>query len=346
MDASPKYFSGMAESTREVRPILISIYAHIAERAPSVADELNMYRIPRCIGARHLLRPHLVRLVYETLGGTTWKKIVPFMAIAEMLNLSTYHVNSALDRKLTSTSEDASSRQMIAGMLVYDAIAEVIRSADLDPSAETEVFRALHKASFFIYQGQSLDIADLRISNSIYFSDRALFDQVYLQRCKYLGASLIDFCMTLGMLAFGIEKIPISAQAALHSIAECFGTGGQILNDLGDLSKRPKPYSSRMQDLRNGRLTLPIMLVLETAPPLQRKLFINKFSDDQAILFLKLFLDRRSEIIDTLTRDLWKYYDKCCIESESLNMLGYNSSPIGAVTKLLVLSKYLNKYNF
>ena len=87
--------------------------------------------------------------------------------------------------------------------------------------------------------------------------------KAYDKRCSNLSGVFHANCLYAGSVISG------SGLRSLYDIGMLFGTGLQAANDLGDLALpteevgvMEKPYNDQFSDLKQGKLTLPVYLLL------------------------------------------------------------------------------------
>ena len=130
--------------------------------------------------------------------------------------------------------------------------------AELTASGSAAAVRALADAALALSQGE-LD------------QQRAAFDlhlteQAYLARCRRKTASLFSVACRLGSLAGGGGA---AAAARLAAFGENVGLAFPICDDILDLTGAPSETGKRRgADLRDGTVTLPVILALQLEPGL------------------------------------------------------------------------------
>ena len=219
-------------------------------------------------GNKPLLRPYLARLCYEAAGGTDWVARAPVFATTELLNISTYQINLCFDEKIGDGGTTPTA-QFIASMLTFSAAIETSAATDvLGPSERSTAAQLLASTNAAVYLGQFLDTSVLTLSafEPTYRNDPSGFLEIYLQRCKLIGASTFEVC-AVGALA--APSAPGGLSAALTTFLFGLGIAGQVLNDLADLIPTDaRSYTKAYADARMGRLTWPIyILASETGLP-------------------------------------------------------------------------------
>ena len=122
---------------------------------------------------------------------------------------------------------------------------------------------------------QHLAAAALELSRGEMDQDRAAFDfglaeDAYLARCRRKTASLFAVACRLGGLVGGAGE---AAQERLAAFGENVGLAFQIFDDILDLTGSPSATGKRVgADLRDGTVTLPMILAIAEEPALRAAL--------------------------------------------------------------------------
>ncbi len=84
-----KYFEKMKETSKVVNPIMIEALAYLKEENKELYDFIiNIPAFKKRITKEEKIRPFLLRLAYELVGGKNWKrKISPICASVEYFYL-------------------------------------------------------------------------------------------------------------------------------------------------------------------------------------------------------------------------------------------------------------------
>lgn len=130
--------------------------------------------------------------------------------------------------------------------------------AELTSTGSAATVRALADAALALSQGemdQQRAAHDLRLT-----------EQAYLARCRRKTAALFSVACRLGSLAGGAGP---DAAERLASFGENVGLAFQIFDDILDLAGAPSETGKRRgTDLRDGTVTLPVILALKIEPGL------------------------------------------------------------------------------
>jgi geranylgeranyl pyrophosphate synthase len=102
----------------------------------------------------------------------------------------------------------------------------------------------------------------------------------YLHRCRLKTADLFAACGRLGAMITGLSD---DAVEALGAFGDSLGLAFQIFDDILDLTGDPAVTGKqRGTDLRDGTVTLPIVMALEARPDIGPRL--ERCRDDEAVV--------------------------------------------------------------
>tara|TARA_Y100000310_G_scaffold288418_1_gene314000 strand:+ start:7088 stop:8101 length:1014 start_codon:yes stop_codon:yes gene_type:complete len=257
-----KYFEMMTETSAAADPIIKEYVEGIVNSARG---------LPLRRTGRPRLKDLAIRLGYEISGGYDWREVVPLSASYELLNCSTYVINWILDEKGGRKSKNESDGLIIGGFQLREAAEQVLRDYGMGSLAGT-----ISKINGLVYDGQRLDLNVLNVGNIGDFVSLEDFLKVYEERCLGLSGAVYGHCLQSGSSLAGIED------PRLYEIGCLQGMGGQASNDFGDfampdegLTVMEKPYKDQFSDLKQGKLTLPVYLLMTKGSPEDRKLIEN-----------------------------------------------------------------------
>lgn len=182
------------------------------------------------------------------------------IAAGEFYNIASYYQNWHLDNKKEVKTENDKKLCHIASHLFREFAEQLILETKFKDSSKIRLLEELNQSNKAIQQGQALELNYLNTRNKE-ISDENIAElykkRAYLLSGRFYGSS---FCFGPIMAEMGEEII-----AHFKTIGEWFGTGGQIINDVGDfclnkqIAKNPeKDYQDQFSDLEKGTFTLPI----------------------------------------------------------------------------------------
>jgi len=238
------------------------------------------------------MRPLIVRLGYEICGGKNWRKILPVCAAIEILNVSTYTINRIFDEKGGKWNKNRINNNIIAGIVQKEIASNLLNKASniVDYKDFIKIKNLFNETNKIIYFGQFKDFNILKINiieNKIMPFNK--FIDNYKQRCYLFSGKFYENSLLIGgILAKGNKKRLI----ALQNFGKLFGTSLQMINDIGDFvpsDKKPykeafKYYQDQYSDLRLGKLTIPIYLMLQNANSTEKKFILRQVGKKQTTL--------------------------------------------------------------
>lgn len=283
------YFNFMRQTTYATEKIIVRELKKLEKTDKPLFDLVSVNIYGRIATKRPKIRPGLVRLGYEICGGKNWRKILPICAAIEILNVSTYTINRIFDEKGGKWDKNRINNNIIAGIIqreiASDLLKEVYKIASYEDLLKIKIlFDEINKITYF---GQFKDLNFLRIKSKTPPFKKFIED--YKQRCYFFGGKFYENCLLIGgILAKGTEQ----QLSALQKFGKLFGTSLQIVNDIGDFvppDKKPykeafKYYQDQYGDLRAGKLTLPIYLMLQNANKIEKKFILRQIGKKQTNL--------------------------------------------------------------
>ncbi|NOR45622.1 MAG: hypothetical protein GQ534_08570 [Candidatus Delongbacteria bacterium] len=261
------YFSKMRETSERVFHLILKYLDRIKD-VNSDLYEILMFLVNKR-NHRPLLKPFLLRYSYEICGGKNWEQeIIPFCAVFELLNISSYQANSSFDNKLSIFTHDDKNSQFLASVITRELCLEILsESKDKHKNNVITVRDSLSKSNKFMYIAQHYDLNLLKISNlNKYLNDEPLYMKDYFNRCYYGTGIFNGQCTFIGGLLAGANNEQLEA---IKNFGESYGIGLQIINDLADFVPpgtgeiTEKVYKDQFSDLKNGKLTLGMYQILK-----------------------------------------------------------------------------------
>ncbi|MBT3475721.1 polyprenyl synthetase family protein [bacterium] len=277
------------------------------------------------------LRPSIVLLSALSLGKIIDKKILSAAASVELLhNASLIHddiVDQAeIRRGLKSANKIWGDH---ATVLVGDFL--LARSLFLiNKSKNSQVMGSVTNAASELANGQILDIMiSKRLVN---------FNQdIYFKMIRLKTASLISSSAEVGAL---LSTSDISKVRKLKSYGINLGISYQLIDDaldlLGDTRKMGK---NTMEDIKEGKVTLPMLIALDKAPSKDKrgilKILQKKNFDRKNLDILYNFVLENNAVEETL-KSASDYSSKAIVAIESLNKSQYKDSLIALAKENIV----------
>ncbi|PWD99723.1 polyprenyl synthetase family protein [Marinilabilia rubra] len=137
----------------------------------------------------------------------------------------------------------------------------LIRSLEED---QTEVLRIVSKAVKAMSEGELLQIEKSRKLN--------ITEDVYYEIIRKKTATLIAACTGAGALSSGASKETISK---MHDFGENLGIAFQIRDDLLDYERTNISGKPTGNDLKEKKMTLPLIHVLEQQPSVKKRKILS-----------------------------------------------------------------------
>jgi octaprenyl-diphosphate synthase len=222
-----------------------------------------------------LFRPTLL-LLASSIEGTPEERAVPLAAVAELVHLTSVVHDDSVDhsvlRRGQPTINAVFSHQvavLMGDFLFSKAIAELVRLGDMEP------LRVFTQAS------NEMTVGELRQLAS--FDALSFSEQDYRTLIRAKTASLVGAACEMGALA-GAPRF----RKEMRTFGERLGMAFQVADDLIDYTEQEavtgKPSGN---DLKEHKVTLPLIAALPRLSPAQRKqvdaLFADPTPSDAAI---------------------------------------------------------------
>ena len=197
------------------------------------------------------------------------------MVAAELVHTATLLHDDVLDvsevrrGRETARMRWGNSVSVLAGDFVLSRALEEVVGADI-PGGMPAILQTIHS----MIAGEALQLS-LRGRGDVRISD-------YLEVVEGKTAALFAFCGRAGALCAGAVAPP-EARAATEAHAEVLadyarhlGQAFQIVDDVLDIDGDPAQLGkSVLSDLREGKLTLPVLLALDARPALREQIQLS-----------------------------------------------------------------------
>ncbi len=276
-----EYFEELKKTSNTVKPIIGKYLGAISQKQEGLYANIMFLASERMKKDVLLLKPFLVRLSYEITGGKDWERIAPICAAAEIINISSYQSNLSFDGKLGQTQITDRSNQFISSMITRELASDIAYDMKgiLDLAQIEKIVQSFGESNKHIYVGQYCDLNVLTWNSFQMFNDFASYIRLYTERCDNLSGVFSEQCAFIGGILSDASEEEISA---LKRIGRNFGIGLHIANDIGDFvphlmvtNSSFKESSDQFNDLRHGKLTLPIMHAFVFGNDMQRNILEN-----------------------------------------------------------------------
>ncbi|HIP33274.1 MAG TPA: hypothetical protein EYG89_00750 [Bacteroidia bacterium] len=278
---------------------------------------------------KKLLKPTLFRLVYEMYGGKNFIDIIDIAVIFELINISSYQSNASFDHKMGAYTKAEKDSQFIASFLTRELANSLVYNLDICDDLKFKILQEISKINKNIYLAQHYDLNMMTIDNyETYSNDIEKYYIDYNERCR-LGSGYFSgaTAKVAALLAGANEK----DAKYIFKITEKYGTLLHMINDIGDYVPKEKYpnriYQDDLSDFKNGRLTLPLFLLLT-----ETNTKISNYKEEEIISEIQIFLSDSKNYITSQYSSLKK----------ELN--GISSTDAGNMYKLLLTTLKSNKY--
>ena len=323
----------MRETSSVIRPELLRYVELVENQYPLLKSDFQVLYLKRTRSKRPLLRPFLARSVYELSNKTDWQNYKKVFAIVEAINISTYQSNLSFDSKNNIKSEKKRNNQYISSLhtlLLSNKF--VMNDEDLSSSIKSQIINKIGAALEALYYGQYLDINVMTFKNKSMILNYDEFYKTYINRCKFIGSSLIEFSSDIAVILAGSSLSNILH--FLSSFSTNLGIAGQIVNDLGDLTSNGKSYADeKFSDIKNGRLTYPIkQLAQQQSSNISKHLLLSLVKDKKAM----------NRVIKNTKEILVPYNENIRIAIKNIRSEGYNVSTLEWIGNLINKSRFLS----
>ena len=243
-----------------VEPFLEAVSRRLAKQVEAFDSNLSPYADYALNGQGKHLRPALVALTANALGNVNEEHIT-VAVIIEMVHLATLVHDDVMDEaeirrgQLTVAANWGNEIAVLFGDCLF---ARALALAAGFPTPE--ICRAVALATNTVCSGEILQTqhrCDFNFTRDKYF--------------KVLEMKTAElFALSCGLSAF-LSGAPPDHRAALRAFGMAFGTAYQVYDDCLDLfGSETSGGKSLGTDLTKGKLTLPVLLVLERAEPADR----------------------------------------------------------------------------
>jgi octaprenyl-diphosphate synthase len=220
-------------------------------------------------GGGKRLRPMLVLLCGRLLGDST-PGLIRMAAVVEMIHTATLVHDDVIDMAKTRRGRPSinvvwgNHTSVLAGDWLYMQAFQV----------------ALRERSFPVLD-LLINLTQMMVEGELLQLDRigkiAVTEADYMELVDRKTASLFSGCARLGALCVGAAE---AAETRLGEYAWNLGIAFQLIDDILDFTSREKVLGKPVgNDLREGKVTLPLVYALEAAEPEERRLVETVLAD-------------------------------------------------------------------
>jgi octaprenyl-diphosphate synthase len=208
------------------------------------------------------LRPALLLLVSGALGSThphrhTLAAVVEFIHTATLLHDDVVDESTLRRGRATANQTFGNAASVLVGDFLYSR--EFQRMVDVD---DMRVMQVLSDATNVIAEGEVLQLMNMH--------DASIGEEDYLRVIRSKTAKLFEASARLAPI---LARAPASVEDACATYGQALGTAFQVIDDVldyeGDASELGKNLGD---DLREGKVTLPLICALRAGNDEQRAL--------------------------------------------------------------------------
>lgn len=180
------------------------------------------------------------------------------IAAGEFYNMASYYQNWHLDGKHGVSDGLEGKLCHVTSHLYREKANELIVRTNFPDSIRLKLLDGLSESNRAIQQGQAGEFSGFRIED-LKSANETKIVASYARRCLLLTGEFYGFSFAMGPIMAGADPEPY------RRIGRLFGTGLQMINDVGDFCLDPdstslpeKDYQDQFADLEKGTMTLPV----------------------------------------------------------------------------------------
>jgi octaprenyl-diphosphate synthase len=308
---------------------LARVELEIRQQLSSEVDRIGEIGRYLLLSGGKRIRPILLLLTAK-LAGYSGERIFPLSAMIEFMHTATLLHDDVIDHSHlrrghpTVNSRWGSALSILVGDFLY-AKAMALVVDDGDP----QILKEITRVTMTMTEGQVLET--LRVG------DTSLTGAEYRQIIRQKTAALFGACCYIGGVLGGL---PADRSEGLRRFGITFGSAFQLVDDALDFTGKEqrlgKPVGS---DLREGKVTLPVIITLQHASP-DESAIIDRFvrGDDRSPEAFQdiVALIQRYNGIEYALREAERF-----VEQAELELQGYADGP--AYDLLMELADFIVK---
>ncbi len=247
----------------------------------ALIDQIGSY-IVNAGGKR--IRPRLVLLFSEALGFEGPERfelaaVVEFIHTATLLHDDVVDESALRRGRATANALFGNAASVLVGDFLYSRAFQMMVSVN-----RMRVLDVLADATNVIAEGEVLQLMNM--------NDPDLTVEAYLQVIRFKTAKLFEASARLGAVLAGASS-PI--EEACADYGRSLGTAFQLVDDLLDYEGNTEELGKNIgDDLREGKPTLPLLLAMASATPMERKLMRQAIEQGE--------VQRLPEVLDIVRR--------------------------------------------
>jgi octaprenyl-diphosphate synthase len=308
---------------------LARVEAEIRQELHSEVDQIGEIGSYLLLSGGKRVRPMLLLLTAK-LAGYTGDRIFPLSVMVEFMHTATLLHDDVIDHSHlrrgypTVNSRWGSSLSILVGDFLY-AKAMALVVDDGDP----QILKEITRVTMTMTEGQVME--------TLKVGDTTLSESAYLRIVQQKTAALFGACCFIGGVLGGL---PATRCEGLRRFGLTFGNAFQLVDDaldfIGKEERLGKPVGS---DLREGKVTLPVIITLQNALPEESAIileFIGGEDKSTAAFQRVLTLMQKYNGIEYALKEAGRY-----VEQAKLELQAFADGP--AYDLLLELTDFITK---
>jgi octaprenyl-diphosphate synthase len=241
---------------------MVEVDAVIARRLDSgvpLVAQVSRYIISS--GGKRL-RPALLLLVCGALGYTGTQRfnlaaVVEFIHTATLLHDDVVDESTLRRGRATANESFGNPASVLVGDFLYSRAFQMMLDAH-----DVRVMEILAEATNIIAEGEVMQLMNMH--------DPELDEEAYMQVIRSKTAKLFEASARLGAV---LAKAPPAIEQACADYGQALGTAFQVIDDVLDYAGAPEEMGKNLgDDLREGKVTLPLIAAMRRGRPEQREL--------------------------------------------------------------------------
>ena len=208
------------------------------------------------------LRPALLLLVCGALGYRGEQQynlaaVVEFIHTATLLHDDVVDESTLRRGRATANESFGNPASVLVGDFLYSRAFQMMLDAH-----DVRVMEILAEATNIIAEGEVMQLVNMH--------DPELDENAYMQVIRSKTAKLFEASARLGAV---VAKAPPSIERACADYGQALGTAFQVIDDVLDYAGAPEEMGKNLgDDLREGKVTLPLIAAMRRGRPEQRAL--------------------------------------------------------------------------
>jgi octaprenyl-diphosphate synthase len=257
-DSSPSAAPGLSLISDDMREVDLVIARRLDSGVPLVG-EVSRYIISS--GGKRL-RPALLLLVCGALGYTGAQRfnlaaVVEFIHTATLLHDDVVDDSTLRRGRPTANQSFGNPASVLVGDFLYSRAFQMMLDAH-----DTRVMEILAEATNVIAEGEVMQLMNMH--------DPELDEAGYLQVIRSKTAKLFEASARLGAVLAGA---PAATEQACADYGQALGTAFQVIDDVLDYAGEVEELGKNLgDDLREGKVTLPLIAAMRRGSDAQRQL--------------------------------------------------------------------------